>query len=89
MASSKRVVTANLPGKLVDELDRISREMDRSKSWIIRKALGDWLAEQHRRYQLTLDALANVDEGRVYTHDEILAWAATRKDVGDPRPGRL
>ena len=79
MVNSPRVVTANLPRNLVDQLDRISREMERSKSWIIREALGDWLAEQQRRYELTLEALTSVDEGRTYTHDEILAWVAERK----------
>ena len=79
MVNVARVVTANLPGNLVDQLDRVSTEMDRSKSWIIREALGEWLAERQRRYELTLEALRSVDEGRTYTHDEILAWVAERK----------
>ena len=79
MVNGARVVTANLPGNLVDQLDRISKEIDRSKSWIIRQALSDWLAEEQRRYEMTLEALASVEQGHTYTHEEILAWVAERK----------
>lgn len=79
MASNARVVTANLPGKLVDRLDQACNRIDRSKSWIIREALDDWLAEQQRRDELTVEALASVDEGRTYTHEEVLAWFAERQ----------
>jgi predicted transcriptional regulator len=30
--------------------------------------------EERRRYELTLEALKDVDEGRTFTHEEVLAW---------------
>ena len=51
----------------------------RSKSWIVRQALGEWLAEEQRRYQLTLEALQSVDEGRLISHEEILERVKRKK----------
>lgn len=39
----------------------------------------DWDTEDHRRYRLTLEALKSVDEGRTFSHDEVLAHVAARK----------
>ena len=83
MVKSARVVTASLPGELVNELDRVSRQIDRSKSWIIRAALNDWLKEEKRRYELTFEALASFDQGKSYTQEEVLAWFAERKRLRD------
>lgn len=74
-----RVVTANLPEHLVAKLDEVAARMDRSKSWIVRQALGEWLAEEDRRYELTLEALKSVDEGRTYSQEEIEQRIEQRK----------
>lgn len=71
--STGRVVTANLPDDLVAKLDHFSARLDRSKSWIIKQALSEWIAEEDRRDQLTWDALKEIDEGRIIRHDEVLA----------------
>ena len=77
-----RVVTAKLPERLVAQLDEIAARMERSKSWIIRQALGEWLAEERRRYELTLDALKSMDEGNVFTQEEVEEMAAELKRCG-------
>lgn len=71
MADDGRVVTAKLPDDLVSRMDEIADRIDRSKSWIVRQALTEWLAEEQRRYELTLEALKSVDEGRTFTQEEI------------------
>ena len=75
----ERVVTAKLPADLVVRLDDIARRIERSKSWIIREALRDWLAEEERRHQLTLEGLRDFDEGRVVSHEDVLAMLALKK----------
>jgi predicted transcriptional regulator len=50
-----------------------------SKSWIIRRAIAEWLAEEQRRHELTLEALKDVDEGRTFTQEEIEARYAERR----------
>ena len=70
MADDGRVVTAKLPDDLVSHMDEVAERIDRSKSWIVREAVAEWLAEEQRRHELTLEALASVDEGRTVSQEE-------------------
>lgn len=79
MAEDGRVVTAKLPDDLVVEMDEIAERMDRSKSWIVRQAVSEWLAEEQRRYELTLEGLKDIDEGRMVSHEDIKQWAVELK----------
>lgn len=71
MADDGRVVTAKLPEDLVAEMNEVAGRMDRSKSWIVRQAVGEWLAEERRRYEMTLEAMKSVDEGNSFSQEEI------------------
>ena len=79
MSESGRVVTAKLPDELVTEMDEVSSRIDRSKSWIVRQAVAEWLAEERRRHELTLDALRDVDEGRTVSQSDMREWAEEKK----------
>ena len=79
MSKDGRVVTANLPDELVSQMDEVAGRIDRSKSWIVREAVAEWLAEEQRRYELTLEALKSVDEGRTFTQEEIEKHFAARR----------
>lgn len=79
MSKDGRVVTANLPDDLVSRMDEVADRIDRSKSWIVREAVAEWLAEEQRRHELTLEALRDVDQGRTIPHEEVLAMVEQRK----------
>lgn len=79
MTDHGRVVTAKLPTELAAQLDDVARQIDRSRSWIVRQAVAEWLAEERRRYELTMEARKDVDEGRTIPHDEVLARVERRK----------
>ena len=79
MADGGRVVTARLPDDLVSRMDVIADRIERSKSWIVREAVSHWLDEEQRRYELTVDALKDVDAGRTIAHDEVIAMMEARK----------
>ena len=79
MTDVGRVVTTKLPDELVSRLDEAADRIDRSKSWIVRQAVTEWLAEEQRRHELTLEALKDVDEGRMIPHEEVLAMVEQRK----------
>ena len=79
MAEDGRVVTAKLPDELVSEMDEIAVRMDRSKSWIVRQAVREWIAEERRRYELTLEAMKSIDEGRGLSQEEVEAHFAERR----------
>ncbi len=79
MADDGRVVTAKLPDDLVSQMDQVADRIERSKSWIVREALVQWLAEEQRRYELTLEGLKDIDEGRLISQQEMEAWALNKK----------
>ncbi len=79
MPDDGRVVTAKLPDHLVSQMDEVAGRIDRSKSWIVRQAVAEWLAEERRRYELTLEAMKSVDEGRSFTQEEIEKHFAARR----------
>jgi len=71
MRAGGRVITAKLPKDLVQRLDEVTERIDRTKSWVVQKALIQWLAEEQRRYDLTIEALHDVDEGRLISHEDV------------------
>ena len=79
MADDGRVVTAKLPDDLVSRMDEVADRIERTKSWIVREAVSQWLAEEQRRHELTLEALKGVDEGRTIAHEDVLAMVEQRK----------
>ena len=79
MADDGRVVTTKLPDDLVSRLDEVADRIDRSKSWIVREAVSEWLAEEQRRFELTLEAMSDVEEGRGIPHEDVLALVEQRK----------
>lgn len=89
MTDDGRVVTAKLPQELALRLDEVAERIERSKSWIVRQAVSEWLAEDERRYQLTLEALEDVDAGRLIAHENILEYFEQRKrERRMNRPGK-
>ena len=80
MADEGRVVTAKLPDELVARMDEIAKRLDRSKSWIVREAVSEWLAEERRRFELTTEALTDFEAGRTFSHEEVLAMAEKLKE---------
>lgn len=80
-----RVVTAHVPLGLAEKVDRMAERLERSRGWIIKQALTDWIDQQEERDRLTREALADVDAGRVIDHRAVLAWADSLED-GEPLP---
>jgi predicted transcriptional regulator len=79
MADETRVVTAKLPEELAARLDQAGERIERSKSWIIRQAVSEWLAEEQRRDELTREALAQVDAGETFTQEEVERYFADKR----------
>ena len=78
-----RVLTAHVPADLAKQVDLAASRLERSRGWIVQKALLDWLSNEEIRRQMTLEGLADVDAGRVADHAEVRAWADS---LGSPKP---
>lgn len=72
--SPTRVLTTHVPVALAEEIDQAAKRIERSRGWIVKQALTDWLAQEEERRRLTYEALADVAAGRVVDHDRVLEW---------------
>jgi predicted transcriptional regulator len=70
-----RVVTAHLPADLAKKLDGLAERLDRPRGWIVKEAIASFISLEEKRFQLTLEALGDVDSKRTVDHAEIEAWA--------------
>ncbi|MET0241236.1 MAG: ribbon-helix-helix domain-containing protein [Sphingobium sp.] len=75
MKSETRVITAHLPAALAERIDAMAARLDRSRGWVMKQALAAWIDEEDERHRLTLEALADVDAGRLVDHGAMTAWA--------------
>lgn len=73
--ANTRSVTAHVPVELADRIDEIATRLERSKNWIVRQALADWLDQEEERDRLTREALADVDAGHAIDHQAVREWA--------------
>lgn len=67
-------VTAHLPTDFVEKLDRHAEQIDRSRGWIVKEAVRDWLDRADQRDELTRQALASADAGRLIDHERVGEW---------------
>ena len=74
-SSESRVLSAQVPEPLAAKVDTLAKRMDRSRGWVVTQALAAWVEQEEERYRLTLEALADVNAGRLIEHAEVKAWA--------------
>jgi predicted transcriptional regulator len=77
-----RVVTAHLPEELAKKLDGLAGRLERPRGWLVKEAIAAYVGIADERQRETLEALKDVDAGRVVEHVEVEAWAA---GLGQPR----
>lgn len=70
-----KVLTAHVPLPLAEKVDQIAARLERSRGWIMKQALSAWIDQEEERGRLTMEALADVDAGRVIDHQAVQAWA--------------
>lgn len=74
MARETKVLTAHIPIGLVEKVEALASRLERSRGWVVKQALAAWI-DQEERHQMTREALADVDAGRVIDHKLVQAWA--------------
>jgi predicted transcriptional regulator len=87
VAMETKVLTAHVPIALAKKVDELAERLERSRGWIVKQALNAWVDQEEERHRLTLEALADVDAGRVIDHQSVQAWADSL-DAGKKRPRR-
>jgi predicted transcriptional regulator len=87
VSMSTKVVTAHIPLPLAEKVDQLATRLERSRGWIIKQALSAWVDQEEERQRLTLEALGDVDAGRVIAHEAVQEWAeslSTKKPLPLP-----
>jgi predicted transcriptional regulator len=77
-----KVLTAHVPLDLARKVDELAARLERSRGWIVKEALSEWIATEEERHRLTLEGLADVDAGRVEEHAAVEAWARELGEAG-------
>lgn len=70
-----RVLTAHIPLGLAEKVDAMAVRLERSRGWVMKQALAAWVDQEDERHRMTLEALDDVDAGRVIDHQAVQAWA--------------
>lgn len=78
-----KVLTAHVPLGLAEKVEAIAARLERSRGWVMKQALAAWVDQEEERHRMTLEALQDVDAGRVIDHQAITAWADS---LGTDRP---
>ncbi len=82
-----KVLTAHIPLALAEKVDAMAARLERSRGWVMKQALAAWVDQEEERHHLTLEALHDVDAGRVIDHQAVQAWAdslGTDKPLSPP-----
>ena len=72
--SMATTVTVRLPDDLANQLADVSRSADRSKSYLIKKAIEQYL-DEYADYRIALERLRDAD-------DEVISRKELRKRIG-------
>ncbi|AIR00067.1 CopG family ribbon-helix-helix protein [Pluralibacter gergoviae] len=84
-----RTITAPLPIEMAENVDRWAEKHGRTRSWLVREAVGQFLARENERDRLIREALDAVDAGQLISHEDMVAWAeslGTDKPLPPPEP---
>ncbi|MEN3148268.1 ribbon-helix-helix domain-containing protein [Neorhizobium sp. IRAMC:178] len=78
-----RVLTAHVPVQLAEKVDELANRLERSRGWVVKQALANWIELEEERRRLTLEAMVDVDEGNVVDQEEVEKWVSS---LGTDRP---
>ena len=82
---STRVLTAHIPEELAEKVDVYAKSMERSRAWIVKQALSNWVDWEEQKHQMTLQGLADIEAGRVVDDEQVRAWVESL-DTDAPLP---
>lgn len=85
--SETKVLTTHVPLELAEKVEAMAARIDRSRGWVVKQALAAWVDQEEERHRMTLEAMAEVEAGRVIDHRAVQAWAdslTSRKPLPPP-----
>lgn len=86
--NDKTQVSLRLPTPLVAEFDRIAVLLDRDRTWVMQKALGQYLAGEGAELLRDAQGFDELDRGESVDLDEVLEKARAIVAAADYRRGK-
>lgn len=79
MTTETRTITAHIPVELAEKLDKLAEQYDRSRGWIIKTALADYIDIEEYRLHATLEAsaFAHAHPEKLISQESMEKWAST------------
>ena len=86
------MTSVRMSDELMDKLESMSEKLNRSKGWIIKDAISQYVEHMERREQMLLEtrrALADIEEGNTIDGDEVMDWVASWGKPDEKEPPKL
>jgi predicted transcriptional regulator len=66
-------VSLRIPADVIEKLDKVAGLYERSRSWVMLRALRQYLTDEGQEALDCLESIAELDRGEYYTLDEVMA----------------
>jgi predicted transcriptional regulator len=76
--SKTSVVTARLDVETLSELDRLAARLDRTRAWVVAKAVERYVAEELEFHAFIQAGIDSADRGELISQEEMEAWFEAR-----------
>ena len=71
--SKTAVLTTRVSAELSGRIDELAKEMERSRAWVIAKAVERFVEEEMELIEAIREGERDIAEGRFVTHEELVA----------------
>jgi predicted transcriptional regulator len=79
--SRPAAITARVDEATADKLDQLAGELDRSRSWLIAKAVQEYVEREIEFREMIRVAEEDFAAGRVHTQEEMEAWLEAKLET--------
>lgn len=76
--SKTAVVTARVTADLSARIDALAKELDRSRAWVIAKAIDRYVEEELEFVEFVREGQRDIEEGRYFTQEQVEAMFAEK-----------
>ena len=66
-----RTISFRIDSDKVAQLDRIAKNMDSDRSYLLNEAIENYLSEQRRYIAMVEEGREDIRNGRTFSHDEV------------------
>ncbi|MBV8686304.1 MAG: ribbon-helix-helix protein, CopG family [Alphaproteobacteria bacterium] len=80
--SKQHVITARIDDETVEALDRLARELDRSRAWIVANAVERYVSDELEFIDFVQEGEDDLENGRWITHQQLV------EEIRERRAGR-